>query len=197
MARTIAKDYSQKRGQILKTAAKVFAESGFDRASMSQLAKACQISKANIYHYYDGKDALLFDVLDTYLRELRDRLNNVDGNGLSPDDHLRTLIKEVLLAYHGADDEHRVQAAGLSALPVEQQKVLRGYQREIVDQMSDIVKAISPARYSSDQQDLLETTMSIFGMLNWFYMWNRDQSEQARVRYANTVTDIVLNGIKT
>ena len=197
MARTIAKDYSQKRGQILKTAAKVFAEFGFDRASMSQLAKACQISKANIYHYYDGKDALLFDLLDTYLRELRDRLNNVDGNGLSPDEHLRTLIKEVLLAYHGADDEHRVQAAGLSALPVEQQKGLRGYQREIVDQMSDIVKAISPARYSSDQQDLLETTMSIFGMLNWFYMWNRDQSEQARVRYANTVTDIVLNGIKT
>jgi AcrR family transcriptional regulator len=98
VARTIAKDYDKKRGQILKTAAQVFAESGFDRASMSQLAKACNISKANIYHYYDSKDALLFGVLDTYLRELRDRLKVVNGAGGSPDDHLRELVKEVLMA---------------------------------------------------------------------------------------------------
>lgn len=196
MARTIAKDYSQKRSQILKTAAKVFAESGYDRASMNQLAKACQISKANIYHYYDSKDALLFDLLDTYLKDLRDRLNGVEVDDLSPEEHLRALVKEVLLAYHGADDEHRVQATGIPALPVEQQKVLRGYQREMVEQMSDVVKSVSPEKYTDDAQILLETTMSIYGMLNWFYMWNRDPSEQARVNYAKTVTDIVLNGIK-
>ncbi len=196
MARTIAKDYDQKREQILKTAAKVFAEAGFDRASMSQLAKACNISKANIYHYYDGKDALLFGVLDTYLRELRDRLTAVNGAGMSPDDHLRELVKEVLMAYHGADDEHRVQAAGISALPAEQQKILRGYQRDMVAQMSDVVKAIAPAKYTQNPQRLLETTMSIYGMLNWYYMWNRDPSEEARIGYAKTVTDLVLNGIK-
>lgn len=150
MARTIAKDYSQKRDQILKTAAKVFAESGYDRASMSQLAKACQISKANIYHYYDSKDALLFDLLDTYLKDLRDRLTSVAGEELSPEDHLSALIKEVLLAYHGADDEHRVQATGIPALSVDQQKVLRGYQREMVEQMSEIVKSVAPEKYADD-----------------------------------------------
>jgi len=196
MARTIAKDYDQKREQILKTAAKVFAEAGFDRASMSQLAKACNISKANIYHYYDGKDALLFGVLDTYLRELRDRLTKVNGAGMSPDDHLRELVKEVLMAYHGADDEHRVQAAGISSLSAEQQKTLRGYQRDMVTQMSDVVKAIVPAKYAQNSQRLLETTMSIYGMLNWYYMWNRDPSEEARIAYSKTVTDLVLNGIK-
>ncbi len=196
MARTIAKDYDQKREQILKTAAKVFAEAGFDRASMSQLAKACNISKANIYHYYDSKDALLFGVLDTYLRELRDRLKMVNGAGISPDDHLRELVKEVLMAYHGADDEHRVQASGISSLTGDQQKILRGYQREMVEQMSDVVKAIAPAKYTQNPQRLLETTMSIYGMLNWYYMWNRDPSEEARIGYAKTVTDLVLNGIK-
>ena len=196
MARTIAKDYDKKRGQILKTAAKVFAEAGFDRASMSQLAKACNISKANIYHYYDGKDALLFGVLDTYLRELRDRLQKVNGDGLTPDAHLSVLVKEVLLAYHGADDEHRVQAAGISSLLPEQQKILRGYQRDMVEQMSDVVKAVAPEKYAQNPQRLLETTMSIYGMLNWYYMWNRDPSEEARITYAKTVTDLVLNGIK-
>ena len=196
MARTIAKDYGQKRGQILKTAAKVFAGSGFDRASMSQLAKACQISKANIYHYYDSKDALLFDVLDTYLRDLRDRLALVESEGREPEAHLRDLIKEVLLAYHGADDEHRVQSAGLSALPVEQQKILRDYQRAIVEQMSEVVQAIAPSKFASDARGLFETTMSIYGMLNWYYMWNRDETEEARVNYATRVADIVLGGIK-
>ena len=196
MARTIAKDYDQKRGQILKTAAKVFAEAGFDRASMSQLAKACNISKANIYHYYDSKDALLFGVLDTYLRELRDRLQKVNGDGLHPHEQLAELVKEVLLAYHGADDEHRVQAAGISSLPPEQQKILRGYQRDMVEQMSDVVKAVAPDKYAQNPQRLLETTMSIYGMLNWYYMWNRDPSEEARITYAKTVTELVLNGIK-
>jgi AcrR family transcriptional regulator len=35
---------------------------------MSQLAAACGISKANIYHYYDGKEALLFDLLEATCR---------------------------------------------------------------------------------------------------------------------------------
>ncbi|MEY8840231.1 TetR/AcrR family transcriptional regulator, partial [Cribrihabitans sp. XS_ASV171] len=47
MARTIAKDHDQKRAQILKSAARVFAREGFDRASMTQLARECGISKAN------------------------------------------------------------------------------------------------------------------------------------------------------
>lgn len=196
MARTIAKDHSEKRGQILKTAAKVFAESGFDRASMSQLSKACQISKANIYHYYDSKDALLFDLLDSYLRELRDRLVQIDGKGQRPDDHLRDLIREILLAYHGADNEHRVQVSGISVLPPQQQKILRGYQREMVDQMSDVVGAVAPDRFSDDKRGLFETTMSIYGMLNWYFMWNRDETEAARLSYAKRVSDLVLDGIR-
>jgi len=196
VARTIAKDHSQKRRQILTTAAQVFAETGFDRTSMNQLSKACHISKANIYHYYDSKDAILYDLLETYLRGLQGRLALVDGKDLSPEDQLRELVKEVLMAYHGADNEHRVQATGIPLLPPEQQKVLRGYQRDMIEQMSNVVKNISPDKFKADQTDLFQTTMSIFGMLNWFYMWNRDETEEARLSYAKKVADIVLNGIR-
>ena len=50
MARTIAKDHDQKRALILSASARLFAEEGYDRASMTQIARACGISKANIYH---------------------------------------------------------------------------------------------------------------------------------------------------
>ncbi|MCA0906908.1 TetR/AcrR family transcriptional regulator [Ruegeria marisrubri] len=195
MARTIAKDHDQKRKQILKTAAKVFADQGFDRASMTLLAKECGISKANIYHYYDSKDAILYDILETYLRELRDRICNVDLNGLTSEQKLRKAVREILFAYQGADDEHRVQISGMSALTEEQQKLLRGYQLELVNFVRDILKELAPSAFNDDKDKLRGTTMSVFGMLNWYYMWNSGAGPKAREDYADLVSTLTVHGI--
>ncbi|NOC46793.1 MULTISPECIES: TetR/AcrR family transcriptional regulator [unclassified Ruegeria] len=195
MARTIAKDHDQKRKQILKMAAKVFADQGFDRASMTLLAKECGISKANIYHYYDSKDAILYDILETYLRELRDRICNVDLNGLTSEQKLRKAVREILFAYQGADDEHRVQISGMSALTEEQQKLLRGYQLELVNFVRDILKELAPTAFNDDKDKLRGTTMSVFGMLNWYYMWNTGAGPKAREDYADLVSTLTVHGI--
>lgn len=195
MARTIAKDHDDKRARILKSAARVFAQEGFDRASMSQLARECGISKANIYHYYDSKDAILFDILDSYLLQLRDQICGLDLEALEPADRLRRVVLEILLAYQGVDDEHRVQTSGMSALPEEQQKLLRGYQRDLVEFVSDIIASISPATFEDDAAKLRATTMSVFGMLNWFYMWNAGADSDARSDYAALVSDLTLSGV--
>ncbi|MEM8739856.1 MAG: TetR/AcrR family transcriptional regulator [Pseudomonadota bacterium] len=195
MARSIARDHDAKRGQILATAARVFAETGYDRTSMSQLAEACGISKANIYHYYPGKDALLFDILDSYLSDLRDRVAEISGAGMSPEAHLRAVILEVLMAYQGADDEHRVQIGAMAALPAERQAVLRSYQRDLVAQLADVLRQAAPDIFASDKRRLHAATMSVFGMLNWFYMWNREEGEAARRDYADLVARLVLRGL--
>ncbi|MEQ3676874.1 TetR/AcrR family transcriptional regulator [Pseudophaeobacter sp.] len=196
MARTIAKDHDEKRAQILKSAAKVFAEAGYDRASMTQLARQCGISKANIYHYYDSKEAVLFGLLDTYLCELRDRVCGVDLNGVSPDDRLRRVVAEILLAYQGADDEHKVQSGAMGALPEEQQKLLRAYQREMVQFLSDTLKAVAPEVFEENDEKLRSATMSVFGMLNWYYMWNSGAGSAAREDYAELVATLTLNGVR-
>ncbi|KIC38342.1 TetR/AcrR family transcriptional regulator [Leisingera sp. ANG-M7] len=196
MARTIAKDHDEKRAQILKSAAKVFAESGYDRASMTQLARECGISKANIYHYYDSKDAVLYGLLDTYLCELRDRVCQVDLEGLGAEDRLRRIVSEIMLAYQGADHEHQVQLGAMGALPEEQQKHLRGYQREMVQFMSDALKDVAPEIFNGDAAKLRGATMSVFGMLNWYYMWNSGAGPKAREDYAGLVADLTLSGVK-
>ncbi len=196
MARTIAKDHDQKRKQILKMAAKVFADQGFDRASMTLLAKECGISKANIYHYYDSKDAILYDILETYLRELRDRICNVDLNGLDPEEKLRKAVREILFAYQGADDEHRVQISGMSALTDDQQKRLRGYQMDLVNFMRDILRDLSPQSFGDDKDKLRGATMSVFGMLNWYYMWNSGAGPKAREDYADLVSSLTSDGVR-
>ena len=195
MARTIAKDHDQKREQILSAAAKVFATEGFDRASMTQLARECGISKANIYHYYDGKDAILFDILDSYLSALRDRVVGIDVAGLDPEARLLRTVSEILQAYQGADHEHQVQINGMSALPEAQQKLLRGYQRDMVGYVSDTIRAIAPDVFGDDAAKLRATTMSVFGMLNWYYMWNTGAGAKARDEYARLVSNLTLRGM--
>ncbi|WP_435138348.1 TetR/AcrR family transcriptional regulator [Pseudopelagicola sp. nBUS_19] len=195
MARTIAKDHDQKRDNILQVAAKVFANEGFDRASMSMLARDCGISKATIYHYYDSKDAILYDILKTYLCKLRDRVCKLDLNGQSPEERVHSVVLEVLMAYEGADEEHRVQINGVAMLPLEQQKVLRGYQREMVDFVNNIVWAAAPEVFCDDDVKLRGTTMSIFGMLNWYYMWQQGAGIKAREKYARLVADLTLKGL--
>lgn len=196
MARTIAKDHDQKREQILKMAAKVFADQGFDRASMTLLAKECGISKANIYHYYDSKDAILYDILETYLRELRDRICSVDLDGLNPEQKLRKAVREILFAYQGADDEHRVQISGMSALTEEQQKRLRGYQLDLVNFVRDILLEMSPGSFDGAKDKLRGATMSVFGMLNWYYMWNTGAGPKAREDYADLVSTLTMHGVQ-
>lgn len=195
MARTIAKDHGKKRAQILSSAAKIFADQGFDRASMNQLASECGISKANIYHYYDSKHALLFDLLDNYLSTLRDRICAVPTEGVAPEIALGNIILETLLAYQGADNEHRVQSAGLAALPDEQQQILRAYQRDMVRHVSDTLARCAPETFANAPEKLRPATMSIFGMLNWFYMWNPGADEQGRRDYAKLITDLSLGGL--
>lgn len=195
MARTIAKDHDQKKSHILRAAARVFAEQGFDRASVSQLARECGISKANIYHYYDSKDALLFDLLDTNLSELLARIESVEIGGMSAEQALEVTLCEILLAYEGKDYEHQVQSAAMMHLPEQQQAILKGYQKEMVARVSELLKAVNPSCFAGRAEMLLDTTMSIFGMLNWYYMWSAKACPQKRKDYARLVTRLTLNGI--
>ena len=195
MVRTIAKDHDDKRLHILNVAAKVFSERGIARASMSEVAKACGISKANIYHYYSSKDELVFDILDSYLSELRDWICNADIAGLPPAEQFGVLTCEFLLAYDGMDHQHKIQSDGLPLLDAAKQQVLKGYQRELVAHVSQVLRACAPDSLGQDQIKCRDTTMSVFGMLNWFYMWQPNATKEARINYAASVVDLTLNGV--
>ncbi len=195
MARTIAKDYDDKRQLILDRAAQLFADEGFDRASVSQVAQACEISKANIYHYYGSKDEILFDILNQHLASLKSRILEMDLAGQDAQSRFRLTLREILLAYQGADNEHRLQSNAIGYLPKEQQGILREYQRELVAHMSDCVEVIAPDVFLEDPEKLRAATMSVFGMLNWFYMWNRNADKREREAYADTVYKLCIGGI--
>ena len=57
----------QRIGHILAAAERVFAEAGFEGASMSGLAAAAGLPKANLHYYFGTKEALYTALLDSIL----------------------------------------------------------------------------------------------------------------------------------
>ena len=195
MARSIAKDHGDKRLAILKTAAGFFADTGYDRAAMSQLAIACGISKASIYHYYTNKETLLFDILHQHLDVLLGVIRAQDVTGEDPEADLQGLVGVLLDAYRGADAEHRLQLEAMRYLPPENQNELADLQRQIVAVFSEAVSAIDPDLFTQEHVDLRSVTMSLFGMLNWFYLWHQPSKGLSRAEYAQLATDILVGGL--
>ena len=192
MARARAADYDGKRKAILHRSAGLFAKHGYDRASMANIAQACGASKALLYHYYDSKEALLFDILHDHLQELIDAVAAVPRD-IDPRQRLRALVNAMLAAYRDADDEHKIQINELGKLPVEKRKVLVEMERRLVGEFAEAIAALNPA-IGSDKMLLKPVTMSLFGMLNWHYMWFREGKGLSREDYADMVTTLLIEG---
>ncbi len=195
MARTRASDFKDKQRGILSSAAAVFAEMGMERASMAQIASHSQVSKALLYHYYPSKDALIFDIVHTHLSELDEAIEAADQPTLGASDRLRLLVKAVLENYEGRDNEHKVQLNGTSALSAEQLTELQAIERRIVRRFSGVIQAINPD-LNSGRPLLMPVTMSLFGMMNWVYMWFRPNGPITRDEYADIATTLILEGLK-
>ena len=108
---------------------------------------------------------------------------------------LEALCAEILNAYEGMDDEHKIQTEGIPLLPEDQQSILKGYQRDMVRHMEAFLSAATES-LQSDTETRRAATMSVFGMLNWFYMWNTHKVADGRAAYAKTVAAITMGGVQ-
>jgi AcrR family transcriptional regulator len=196
MARTRATDFEEKRRGLLDNAAAVFAEQGMEKASMSQIASHSSVSKALLYHYYPSKDALIYAIIITHLEELDQAIEAADDVDEAPEKRLRRLVGVVLENYRGADNQHKVQLNATSALSDEQKAGITAIERRIVRRFSNVLKEINPELDSKERPLLMPVTMSLFGMMNWVYMWFRDGGRITREDYADVATTLILEGIK-
>jgi TetR/AcrR family transcriptional regulator, repressor of fatR-cypB operon len=66
-----------RRDEILSAARAVFAEKGFSRATLDEIAARAEFGKGTLYNYFEGgKDALLIAVLDEVFDEMVDIVEN-------------------------------------------------------------------------------------------------------------------------
>ncbi|MCB1757769.1 MAG: TetR family transcriptional regulator [Gammaproteobacteria bacterium] len=196
MARTRASDFEEKQHSLLLDAARVFATQGMEKASMSQIASAAGVSKSLLYHYYPSKDALIFAIIHTHLDTLEQALVEEDDPTLPPRQRLEKLVMTVLEAYRGADDQHKVQLNAGPVLSEEQTAQLKAIERRVVKRFSAVIREIHPELDKPQRPLLMPVTMSLFGMMNWVYMWFKEGGPISREDYARMATTLILEGIK-
>ena len=196
MARTRAKDFEEKQHQLLLVAAHVFATDGMEKASMSGIAKLAGVSKSLLYHYYPSKSELIFSIIQAHLVDLEAALAEADDPTLSPRDRLQKLGKATLDAYEGADDMHKVQLNAGEALDEDQLAQVTTMNRQIVKRIADGIAEIHPELAAPSGSLLMPVTMSLFGMMNWAYLWFREDGPMTREDYARMATTLILDGVK-
>lgn len=192
MARPRANDYDDKRRAILDRSAELFSEYGYDRGSMNRIAEACGVSKATLYHYYTDKDELLFDVIRFHLEKLLKVVGAANRPELAPQPRLRALVAALLEAYRDADAQHTVQIGSMRFLSDARQTELKNLERRLVRIFSDAVAAVAPQLAGSAL--LKPVTMSLFGMVNWHYLWFKTPGPVSRADYADLVTRLICDG---
>jgi AcrR family transcriptional regulator len=83
--------------QILEVAEKLFDYYGFQKTSMADIARDCEMSAANIYRFYEGKDEILAEIANNVFRDTEEKLREVLRRpGLSAPERLETFIVENL-----------------------------------------------------------------------------------------------------
>lgn len=58
------------RMRLLSHARRLIANQGFKETSMAQIAKACKVTKATLYHYFTSKEAILLAILGCHEDEM-------------------------------------------------------------------------------------------------------------------------------
>ena len=77
---------------MYRTAAQMFRHRGFDATSVSDVARALGLTKAGLYHHFESKEALLFEIMMFGLDKVRDEVIVPVRAIRDPEQRLRQLI---------------------------------------------------------------------------------------------------------
>jgi len=193
MARGRAAGYDDQRDMILARAAELFAQRGYMATSMNQVAEACGLSKATLYHYYRDKYALLLHIADDHVSRLQALVGEVADQALPPRPRLERLIVRFVEAYADAQAAHRVLTEDVRFLEADDQARVLGKEREVVAAFARTVAELRPEQAAADWAKPL--TMLLFGMINWMFTWMRPGGRVDHSTLAPVVADLFLGGL--
>ena len=193
MARTQSPDYEQRREAIVKVAARLFAGSGFQGTSVSQLAAAANTSKSLIYHYYPSKEDILYAVMASHIDLLVTDVADIMSGKATPAERLSNLIRKFMGHYVGAADPQKVLLNELDSLPQGKRDVIVAKQRTILDGVQGLLVALDPS-IAADAARARVKTMLLFGMINWTHTWFDAAGPMSADDISAMVLQVILPG---
>ena len=194
MARTQAADYDERKEAIVEAAAALYARRGFNGASVADLAERCKTSKSLIYHYYQSKEDILFDVMISHVRALDEAARAaVAGDGASAA-KLRRLARAFMALYVGAADRHKVLLNELDNLDDKRRAEIVKTQRGLIEIVQCLLGEIAP-KLKRRSGESYAAAMLFFGMINWTHTWFDPKGPVSADAIADMAVDVTLDGL--
>jgi TetR/AcrR family transcriptional regulator len=161
---------------------------------MNDLADACKLSKATLYHHYRDKSEVLVNIADRHVSRLVDLCESVeDDPAVSEGDRLSVLIERFLAEYATAQNSHRVLTEDVRFLRPAERKRILDKERAVVQSFADAIALQRPdlARSKLDKP----MAMLLFGMLNWMFTWLRPNGALTHKSVTPLVIGLFFDGL--
>jgi len=185
--------FDRRLAEILDCAARVFAEKGYQGASMRDLSRACGTSLAGLYHYFEGKEKLLYLIQKHTFETILERLTTRLCGLTDAEARVRVFIAnhlEFFLANRNA----------MSVLSHEDNTLQGPYRQEIATLKREYYRACRDELENLKRERGLEfetriAVLSLFGMVNWIYTWHNARTDGNAAALAQQMGDIFLTGL--
>jgi len=188
------------RQEILRTAARLFQQQGYDATSMNDVAAALKLSKGGLYHHFQSKDEILFEIMNHAMDITEDRVLAPVRGIADPEERLRALIRlhiEVVLS--PLDREITVMLHENHPLPPVLRKRInmrkKDYIHFVENLMAEVQKNAQRAGVSKGAVSPRAAAFALLGMINWIYQWYKPEGELQTHNLVPQFTSLIFAGI--
>jgi AcrR family transcriptional regulator len=183
-----------RRARMCRTAAQLFRDRGYDATSVTDVARALGMTKAGLYHHFESKEALLFEILMYGVERVRDEVIIPVRDIKDPEQRLRQLItRHARIATRG---QGAVTHLGdeIRALPPAGRRQIEQKMRVYFDLIRDTLIELKTAGRLRDV-DPTVAAFSLLGMILWLPRWFRQGGRLDQDTVAKEIAAMALGGL--
>ncbi len=196
MLREVAIEPRQEpRQEILRAAARLFQQQGYDATSMNDVAAALKLSKGGLYHHFQSKDEILFNIMSHAMEITEERVINVARRVEDPEERLRTLIRlHIGVVLSEEDREITVMLHENHPLPPALRRKINGRKKDYVHFVENMIADVQRKRNSISTVTPRAAAFALVGMINWIYQWHKPGGTLTGDAIVRQFTDIFFRG---
>ncbi|MQY09548.1 TetR/AcrR family transcriptional regulator [Actinomadura macrotermitis] len=181
--------------RILDAAVRLFAEHGYDATPVQRIVTEAKVTKGALYHYFDAKDDLLYEIYHGLItRQLAD-LDRVLAAGLPAAESVRAVLTGLILSTAEHIDEAKVFAREMHRLEPARMHAVRADRRRYHVTFREIVERGQRAGEFAAATPAETVTIVALGMVNQMPAWYRADGPKPAARLAEEVTTFVLTAL--
>jgi len=184
------------RQEILRTAARLFQQQGYDGTSMNDVAAALRLSKGGLYHHFQSKDEILFDLMNHAMDITEERVINPVKAISDPEERLRALIRRhIAVVLSERDREITVMLHENHPLSPSLRKRINARKKDYVHFVENLIAEVQNVRVASKRTVTARAAaFALLGMINWIYQWYHPDGRLQEESLVQQYTEIFFQG---